>query len=180
MDPGEQTTGTGDEHYNLISVLYHALHGAENCEMYMADAEAARNEHLAAFFREAQIMQTDLAERAKELLGIGGLAPGGVGAVPPEGVVEPGGIPSQSVDVPPDTPGGVPSEPPRGQDLPGTAPLETEAPPEPPPPDFPSDAPREAPPPGEERPERRGMAPSTDTPREAPPPGEERPERRTP
>src|SRR5918998_6677420 len=28
MDPGEQTTGTRDEHYNLISVLYHALHGA--------------------------------------------------------------------------------------------------------------------------------------------------------
>jgi hypothetical protein len=28
MDYGEQTTGTRDEHYNLISVLYHALHGA--------------------------------------------------------------------------------------------------------------------------------------------------------
>jgi hypothetical protein len=25
MDSGEQTTGTRDEHYNLISVLYHAL-----------------------------------------------------------------------------------------------------------------------------------------------------------
>jgi hypothetical protein len=32
MDPGEQTTGTRDEHYNLVSVLYHALHAAENCE----------------------------------------------------------------------------------------------------------------------------------------------------
>jgi hypothetical protein len=28
MDYGEQTRGTRDEHYNLISVLYHALHGA--------------------------------------------------------------------------------------------------------------------------------------------------------
>jgi hypothetical protein len=28
MDYGEQTTGTRDEHYNLISVLYHALRGA--------------------------------------------------------------------------------------------------------------------------------------------------------
>ncbi len=43
-----------------------------------------------------------------------------------------------------------------------------------------SGSPREAPPPGEERPERRGVVPSTDTTREVPPPGEERPERRTP
>jgi hypothetical protein len=38
---------------------------------------------------------------------------------------------------------------------------------------------REAPPPGEERPERRGVTPTTPpTPREEPPPGEERPGRR--
>ena len=42
-------------------------------------------------------------------------------------------------------------------------------------------APREAPPPGEERPEKRGVTPtSPPTPREEPPAGEERPERRTP
>jgi len=41
MDYGERTTGTRDEHYNLISVLYHALHGAENCDRYAADAEVA-------------------------------------------------------------------------------------------------------------------------------------------
>jgi len=29
MDPGERTTGTYDEHCNLKSVLYHALHGTE-------------------------------------------------------------------------------------------------------------------------------------------------------
>jgi hypothetical protein len=40
---------------------------------------------------------------------------------------------------------------------------------------------REEPPPGEERPERRGAAATTPpTPREEPPPGEERPGRRTP
>jgi CBS domain-containing protein len=70
MDPGEQTTGTRDEHYNLVSVLYHALHGAETCEMYALDAEAAADQRLAAFFREAQGMQAGLAERAKALLGI--------------------------------------------------------------------------------------------------------------
>jgi hypothetical protein len=41
--------------------------------------------------------------------------------------------------------------------------------------------PREEPPPGEEKPERRGAAATTPpTPREEPPPGEERPGRRTP
>ena len=40
---------------------------------------------------------------------------------------------------------------------------------------------REEPPPGEERPERRGVTPTVPpTPREEPPPGEEPPERRTP
>src|SRR3712207_8026852 len=70
MDYGERTTGTRDEHYNLISVLYHALHGAENCDRYAADAEVSGDERLAAFFREAQTLQTELADRAKELLGI--------------------------------------------------------------------------------------------------------------
>lgn len=49
MDSGEQATGTRDEHYNLISVLYHALHGAENCETYMFDAETTGRGELAAF-----------------------------------------------------------------------------------------------------------------------------------
>ncbi len=70
MDFGERTTGTRDEHYNLISVLYHALHGAENCDRYASDAEISGDERLAAFFREAQVMQTEMAERAKGVLGI--------------------------------------------------------------------------------------------------------------
>ena len=70
MDYGEQTTGTRDEHYNLVSVLYHALSGADSCDRYALDAEAAGDEALAAFFREAQVMQTELAERAKRHLGI--------------------------------------------------------------------------------------------------------------
>ena len=94
MDPGEQTTGTRDEHYNLISVLYHALHGAENCEIYMVDAEAAGKDELAAFFREAQSTQSRLAERAKGFLGIRSSVtmPGTTETgteIPPEGMVEP-------------------------------------------------------------------------------------------
>ena len=70
MDHGEMTTGTRDEHYNLVSVLYHALHGADNCQQYALDAQAAGDKDLVVFFREAQGAQALLAERAKELLGI--------------------------------------------------------------------------------------------------------------
>src|ERR687896_2086520 len=69
MDFGQQTTGTRDEHYNLISVLYHALNGADTCDRYALDAETAGDERLAAFFRETQVMQSQIAERAKGLLG---------------------------------------------------------------------------------------------------------------
>ena len=65
MDPSEQTTGTRDEHYALISVLYHALHGAENCAMYAVDAEAAGDERLGAFFREAQGCRWDWQSKPK-------------------------------------------------------------------------------------------------------------------
>src|SRR5215213_1669320 len=70
VDYGEQTTGTRDEHYNLISVLYHALSGADTCERYALDAETVGDERLAAFFRETQVMHSQIAERAKGLLGI--------------------------------------------------------------------------------------------------------------
>ena len=110
MDPGEQSTGTRDEHYNLISVLYHALHGAENCAIYMADAEAADRGELAAFFREAQAMHATLAEQAKGHLNIGGTNPGEItqggsagGAAVGSGVLTSGGstgdVPPGSADV---------------------------------------------------------------------------------
>src|SRR5215207_6041602 len=69
-DYDERTTGTRDEHYNLISVLYHALHGADNCDHYALDAEASGEEGPATFFREAQAAQVHIAERGKQLLGI--------------------------------------------------------------------------------------------------------------
>src|SRR5919202_2348871 len=102
MDPGEQITGTRDEHYNLIAVLYHALHGAENCELYAADAEVAGREEMAAFFLEAQAEQIELAERAKKLLGIGGVVPGAAAEGAPVDTV-PGDIPPGDVTMPLDT-----------------------------------------------------------------------------
>jgi hypothetical protein len=151
VDYGEQTTGTRDEHYNLISVLYHALHGAENCDRYAADAEIAGDERLAAFFRETQTMHTQVAERAKGLLGI--LEP------PPEFDVESGTTASGSTPDVPRTPlRGTPEDVERG--------TVSDSPIVPPGEDVP---PYVASPPGEERPLR-----------EEPPPGEERPGRRTP
>ncbi len=94
MDAGERTTGTRDEQYNLVSVLYHALHAAENCDVYAVDAEAAGDTDLANFFRDAQATQRQLAERAKERLGLSrGIAVLGTAEtgteVPPEGIVGP-------------------------------------------------------------------------------------------
>jgi maltooligosyltrehalose synthase len=66
MDPGEQATGTRDEHYNLISVLYHALQGADLYEKYATDAGG--DQDLASFFREMQQQERQRAERAKQLL----------------------------------------------------------------------------------------------------------------
>ena len=70
MDHGEQITGTRDEHYNLVSVLYHALNAADTCDRYALDAETAGDERLAAFFRRTQALQTGVAEEAKQHLGI--------------------------------------------------------------------------------------------------------------
>ena len=63
-----RTTGTKDEHYNLVSTLYHALQGAETCGVYITDAEEAGNKELAKFFREVQRTHQKLAQRAKEML----------------------------------------------------------------------------------------------------------------
>jgi hypothetical protein len=119
MDYGERTTGTRDEHYNLISVLYHALHGAENCGRYASGAEISGDEHLAAFFREAQVLQTELAERAKGMLGIDPAPPTFSGSgfavaggpepgfdVGPESIS--GGAPPPVAEVPADVPTDVP------------------------------------------------------------------------
>jgi hypothetical protein len=161
VDYGEQTTGTRDEHYNLISVLYHALHGAENCDRYASDAEIAGDERLAAFFREAQTMHTQVAERAKGLLGI--LEP------PPAFGVEPGTI---SGGVPPQTPGYPANDVPPTTDVPHTPPQDVRGGTTP---DAPITPPEESVPPYVASPPG-GEPPS----REEPPPGEERPGRGTP
>ncbi|HEX2279437.1 MAG TPA: hypothetical protein VE844_14905 [Gammaproteobacteria bacterium] len=69
MQKAERMTGTQDVHYNLVSVLYHTLQGAETSVQYISDAEESGDEELARFFREVQEEDRRRAERAKTLLG---------------------------------------------------------------------------------------------------------------
>ena len=61
-------TGTKDEHYNLVSVLYHALQGGETCALYLRDAEQSGDQELVQFFREVQTQYRQVATRGKQLL----------------------------------------------------------------------------------------------------------------
>jgi hypothetical protein len=67
-DNSQGDTGTRNITYNLISVVYHALQGAETTALYIADAEQEKNEELAQFFRESKDEYQKRAERAKQLL----------------------------------------------------------------------------------------------------------------
>ena len=67
-DNSQGDTGTRDITYDLVSVIYHALQGAETTALYIADAEQEKNQELAQFFREAKDEYQRRAERAKQLL----------------------------------------------------------------------------------------------------------------
>lgn len=68
MSNAEQATGKSNEHYNLVSVLYHALQGGETSSKYISDAERAGHDDCAKFFREVQEEDRRRAERAVQLL----------------------------------------------------------------------------------------------------------------
>ena len=64
----QKDTGTSDPTYNLVSVLYHALQGAETYTQYIRDAEQANDQELAQFFRQTQQEEKRRSESARELL----------------------------------------------------------------------------------------------------------------
>ena len=64
-----ETTGTRDVTYNLISVVYHALQGAETYQMYEQDAQQEGDQEAAELFHEAHQANRQFADRAKSLLG---------------------------------------------------------------------------------------------------------------
>ena len=62
----ESKTGTSDAVYNLVSVVYHALQGAETLEQYIDTA--SDDEALSSLFRECQDDYRRIAEKGKALL----------------------------------------------------------------------------------------------------------------
>ena len=58
-------TGVKDPQYDLISVLYHALQGAETLEQYIQDAD---NQEVKQYFQKVQQQYRDLAQQGKDLL----------------------------------------------------------------------------------------------------------------
>jgi hypothetical protein len=62
----EGQTGTRNETYDVVAVLYHALQGVENCQRYERDAQS--DQQMSQFFRQAGELQRQLADQAKQVL----------------------------------------------------------------------------------------------------------------
>lgn len=77
MAQGQANTGTRDQTYDIISIVYHALQGAETIEKYKQDASG--DEELRSFLDETQNSYRQLADRGKQLLQ-GRLQGGGEGS----------------------------------------------------------------------------------------------------
>lgn len=66
--PSTSELQTEDHVYGLVSVLYHALQGAETYEKYVDDAERAGDDELVKFFEQCRDQENERASRAKSLL----------------------------------------------------------------------------------------------------------------
>lgn len=64
----QSMTGTSNEYYNLVSIMYHALNGAQTYDTYIRDAEQSGDRDIAQFFREVKQEDKRRADRAKQLL----------------------------------------------------------------------------------------------------------------
>ena len=62
----QQATGTTDPTYNIVSVLYHALQGAETIQKYLDDANT--EDELKAYFQQVQQGYRRAADMGKQLL----------------------------------------------------------------------------------------------------------------
>jgi len=68
MNRDQADTGVSNVYYNLASVMYHALNGAQTYEQYARDAEQGGDNELAQFFRQAQQHDSQRAQIAMQLL----------------------------------------------------------------------------------------------------------------
>ena len=63
-----RSTGTSNKQYDLVSILYHALEGAQTYARFVEDAGREGDQELAQFFLQVQQEENNRAERAKQLL----------------------------------------------------------------------------------------------------------------
>lgn len=61
-------TSMNNQAYNLISVLYHTLQGAETYSTYINDAQRSGDSELAQFFQQVQQQDNQRAQQAQQLL----------------------------------------------------------------------------------------------------------------
>lgn len=61
-----QATGTSDPTYNVISVVYHALQGAETIQQYLDDPDT--DDELKTFFSQVQMGYRRTADMGKQLI----------------------------------------------------------------------------------------------------------------
>ena len=62
----QPVTGTSDPTYNVISVVYHALQGAETIQQYLDDE--GTDDELRTFFQQVQQGYRRTADMGKQLL----------------------------------------------------------------------------------------------------------------
>jgi hypothetical protein len=61
-------SGTSDDVYGVVSVLYHSLQGAQTYDQYADDARTSGDDELVTFFEECREEELRRAGRAKALL----------------------------------------------------------------------------------------------------------------
>ncbi|HEY9881635.1 MAG TPA: hypothetical protein V6D29_24500 [Leptolyngbyaceae cyanobacterium] len=64
----KNTTGTDNQQYDIVSILYHALEGAASCDQYISDARKAKDDEVVSFLEQTKEEYRRLAEQAKSLL----------------------------------------------------------------------------------------------------------------
>jgi hypothetical protein len=68
VSPGNGGEAAPDELYGVVSILYHALQGAQTYAQYCDDARKAGDEELVEFFETCRDEETARARMAKTLL----------------------------------------------------------------------------------------------------------------
>jgi hypothetical protein len=65
---GQAQTGTPNQVFDLVSVLYHALESSSTNQKYIQDAQQAGDNDLLNFFQQVQQEDRRRADMAKQLL----------------------------------------------------------------------------------------------------------------